>query len=129
MISQRNQHINLKFVPVTYIYVLCVIQAFNRYTSDETIPLRNRSLLNQNIVPETMEIHKHPHHVTHKKQLGEYALEFLMLFLAIFLGFVAENIRETSVERHQEKEYMRLMVEDLKKIRPTLIQWSRVTAF
>jgi len=62
-----------------------------------------------------MEIHKHPHHVTHKKKWGEYALEFLMLFLAIFLGFVAENIRETSVERHQEKEYMQLMVEDLKK--------------
>ena len=62
-----------------------------------------------------MEVHKHPHHVTHKKKWGEYLLEFFMLFLAVFLGFVAENIREASVERHQEKEYMRLMVEDLKK--------------
>lgn len=62
-----------------------------------------------------MEVHKHPHHVTHKKKFGEYLLEFSMLFLAVFLGFVAENIRETSVERHQENEFMRLMVEDLKK--------------
>ena len=43
---------------------------------------------------ENMEVHKHPHHVTHKKKWGEYILEFLMLFLAVFLGFLAENLRE-----------------------------------
>jgi len=42
---------------------------------------------------ENMEVHKHPHHVTHKKKWTEYLLEFFMLFLAVFLGFVAENIR------------------------------------
>jgi len=52
-----------------------------------------------------MEVHKHPHNVTHKKKWGEYFLEFLMLFLAVFLGFVAENIRETNVEHHREKQY------------------------
>ena len=62
-----------------------------------------------------MEVHKHPHHVTHKKKWPEYLLEFSMLFLAVFLGFVAENIRENSVERHQETEYMHLLLEDLKK--------------
>src|SRR5438876_3979316 len=41
--------------------------------------------------PENMEIHKHPHHVTQKKKWEEYLLEFLMLFLAVFLGFLAEN--------------------------------------
>jgi len=46
-----------------------------------------------------MEVHKHPHHVTHKKKWTEYLLEFFMLFLAVFLGFVADNIRENSVER------------------------------
>jgi hypothetical protein len=56
---------------------------------------------------ENMEVHKHPHHVTHKKKWGEYLLEFFMLFLAVFLGFVAENIRENSVEREREKEYAR----------------------
>jgi hypothetical protein len=63
---------------------------------------------------ENMEVHKHPHHVTHKKKWGEYLLEFLMLFLAVFLGFVAENIRETSVERHREKQYIQNMVQNLK---------------
>lgn len=60
-------------------------------------------------------IHKHPHDVTHKKKVSEYLLEFLMmLFLAVFLGFIAENIRETSVERHREKAYIQNMVQNLK---------------
>ena len=60
---------------------------------------------NPNQQIENMEVHKHPHHVAHKKKWGEYLLEFFMLFLAVFLGFVAENIRENSVEREREKEY------------------------
>jgi len=35
---------------------------------------------------ENMEVHKHPHHVAHKKKWEEYVLEFLMLFLAVFFG-------------------------------------------
>ena len=42
-------------------------------------------------------------------------LEFLMLFLAVFLGFVAENIREHKVEREREKEYIETMISDLKE--------------
>jgi len=60
-----------------------------------------------------MEVHKHPHHVTNKKKWPEYVLEFLMLFLAVFLGFLAENVREQSADRHREKEYMQSMIEDL----------------
>jgi len=52
-----------------------------------------------------MEVHKHPHHLTNKKKWGEYLLEFFMLFFAVFLGFVAENVRETSVEHEREKQY------------------------
>lgn len=62
---------------------------------------------------ESMEVHKHPHHVTHKKKWGEYVLEFLMLFLAVFLGFLAENIREDKVEAHREKQYIGSFVQDL----------------
>ena len=44
-----------------------------------------------------MEIH-HQHHHDHpqhkEKMWKHYALEFLMLFLAVTLGFYAENIRE-----------------------------------
>jgi hypothetical protein len=67
-----------------------------------------------NIEPQTtnMEVHKHPHHVTHKKKWGEYMLEFSMLFLAVFLGFVAENIRENSVEREREKEFAKALYDE-----------------
>lgn len=67
-----------------------------------------------------MEVHKHPHHVTHKKKWTEYLLEFFMLFLAVFLGFVAENVRENSVERHREKEYMLNLLQDLRRDTATL---------
>ena len=60
-----------------------------------------------------MEVHKHPHHVTHKKKWGEYLLEFFMLFLAVFLGFVAENIREHKVENNRAKEYALSLMQDL----------------
>jgi hypothetical protein len=69
-----------------------------------------------NIEPQTesMEVHKHPHHVMHKKKWNEYLLEFFMLFLAVFLGFVAENIREKITDKQKEKEYMAGVVQDLK---------------
>jgi hypothetical protein len=60
-----------------------------------------------------MEVHKHPHHVTHKKKWNEYVLEFLMLFLAVFLGFLAETKREQIVEKHREKQFMHALVRDL----------------
>src|SRR5689334_12532902 len=63
---------------------------------------------------QTMEVHKHPHHVTHKKKFGEYLLEFFMLFLAVFLGFIAENVRENIVEKERTERYMHAMVENLK---------------
>jgi hypothetical protein len=83
-------------------------------SSNDIIPTQDTETINLNQETENMEVHKHPHHVTHKKKWGEYFLEFFMLFLAVFLGFVAENIRETSVERHREKEYMEGLVNDIK---------------
>ncbi|HUS00194.1 MAG TPA: hypothetical protein VMY77_00620 [Chitinophagaceae bacterium] len=59
-----------------------------------------------------MEVH-HPHHVTHKKRWTEYLLEFFMLFLAVFLGFIAENIREHAVERTREKEFIHSIISDM----------------
>jgi len=58
-----------------------------------------------------MEAH-HPHHVTHKKKWTEYLLEFFMLFLAVFLGFLAENIRETKVEHQRENEYAKALYDE-----------------
>lgn len=50
----------------------------------------------------------------HRKKWSSYLLEFLMLFLAVFLGFVAENIRVKNAEKQTEKQYMITMGEDLK---------------
>jgi len=38
-----------------------------------------------------MEVH-HSHHPTHRKKWSEYIIEFVMLFLAVFFGFIAENM-------------------------------------
>src|SRR4051812_16188515 len=60
-----------------------------------------------------MEVHKHPHHVTHKKKWSEYLLEFFMLFLAVFLGFVAENIREDIHDMEIEKNNIESLLKNL----------------
>ncbi|MEO6612700.1 MAG: hypothetical protein ABIT05_08480 [Chitinophagaceae bacterium] len=58
-----------------------------------------------------MEVHAHTH--TPRKKWTHYLWEFIMLFLAVFCGFLAENLREHQVEHHREKQFMKLMVEDL----------------
>ena len=67
-----------------------------------------------NYQPSTnMEAH-HSHHPTHKKKWTEYLLEFFMLFLAVFLGFVAENFRESQTDRSKEKEFIESLIIDLR---------------
>jgi len=60
-----------------------------------------------------MEVHHHPH--VEKKKFKEYLFEFIMIFLAVTLGFFAENLREHISNRKKEKEYIQSLVEDLKK--------------
>lgn len=45
-----------------------------------------------------MEVHHHPHVPNHAKPWKEYLLEGLMIFVAVTLGYGAENIREHYVE-------------------------------
>lgn len=59
-----------------------------------------------------MEVHQHTHHVG-KKSWKSYFWEFLMLFLAITLGFLVENQREHYIERIRAKEFSRTLVRDL----------------
>lgn len=58
-----------------------------------------------------MEVHAHTH--TERKKWFHYLWEFLMLFLAVFCGFLAENFREHKIEKDREKQYIRSFVEDL----------------
>jgi len=59
-----------------------------------------------------MEVHHHPH--TERKKWTHYLWEFLMLFLAVFCGFLAENQREHVVENKREIVYINSFIEDLK---------------
>ena len=59
-----------------------------------------------------MEIHHHPH-AHHKKKWTDYLFEFLMLFLAVSLGFFVENQREHYIERHRSEQYAEFLYNDL----------------
>ncbi|MGC4035436.1 MAG: hypothetical protein QM764_05705 [Chitinophagaceae bacterium] len=58
-----------------------------------------------------MEVHHHPH--VEKKNFKEYLLEGLMIFLAVTLGFFAENIREYFADKEKERSYLESFVNDL----------------
>ncbi|HSU29252.1 MAG TPA: hypothetical protein VLJ68_12785 [Chitinophagaceae bacterium] len=58
-----------------------------------------------------MEVHAHTH--TARKKWTHYLWEFLMLFLAVLCGFLAENQREHMVEHQREKQYMVALLKDL----------------
>ena len=75
-------------------------------------PTTDTETNNLNQETKNMEVH-HSHGLTHKKKWTEYLLEFLMLFLAVFLGFTAENIREHAIERQRAKQYLAVYKNDL----------------
>src|ERR1700685_2726518 len=58
-----------------------------------------------------MEVHHHPK--VERKNFKEYFLEFLMIFLAVSMGFFAESLRETISDNKHADEYMHSMVSDL----------------
>jgi len=61
-----------------------------------------------------MEVHHHAGHHGPKKW-KEHITEFLMLFLAVSLGFLAENIREEQVVAHQTESVMSQLYHELQK--------------
>lgn len=58
-----------------------------------------------------MEVHAHTH--TPRKKWAHYFWEFLMLFLAVFCGFLAEYQLEHKIEKEKGKQYIRSFYEDL----------------
>ncbi len=60
-----------------------------------------------------MEVHAHSH--TARKKWTHYLWEFLMLFLAVFCGFLAENFREHKIEQHRAKELAISFYDELKR--------------
>lgn len=65
---------------------------------------------------ENMEVHHHAHDPASphpKKSWKSYIWEFLMLFLAVFCGFLAEYKLEHMIEDDRERVYIQSMIEDL----------------
>src|SRR5258706_4984908 len=65
-----------------------------------------------------MEVHSHTH--TERKKWFHYFWEFLMLFLAVSLGFLVENQREHYVEHQRLIRFTKQLVNGLE--RDTFIQ-------
>ena len=59
-----------------------------------------------------MEVHHHTQ--TPKKKWTHYFWEFLMLFLAVFCGFLAEYQLEHKIEKDREKQFIHSLVNDIK---------------
>jgi len=95
----------------------------NNYAPDnyrDDIPnsdIKSKSELNKSDIEhptseiKTMEVHHHPE--VEKKTFKQYVLEGLMIFLAVFMGFIAENIRERIADHEREQQYMQSLVRDL----------------
>ena len=58
-----------------------------------------------------MEVHHHPQ--VEKKNFKEYFFEFLMIFLAVTMGFIAENIREHFTETKIARQNLEAYKNDL----------------
>lgn len=59
-----------------------------------------------------MEVHHHSHK---PKNWKEYVTEFLRLFAAVSMGFIAENIREKHIENERSEELMQAFISDVKE--------------
>ena len=62
-----------------------------------------------------MESRAHHIHKAPGQGWKHYFFEFLMLFLAVFAGFLAENQREHIVEHQREKKFARRLLTDLRQ--------------
>ena len=59
-----------------------------------------------------MEVHHHSHK---PKNWKEHITEFIMLFAAVSLGFLAENLREGYVEKERAHEFVTLFKNEIKR--------------
>src|SRR5258705_987229 len=97
-------------------------------TSDKPVA-KQPPTSNQQQTTENMETHAHHLHKAPGKNFWHYFFEFLMLFIAVFAGFLAENQREHIVEKNRARQFlqsMQLDVEDNMKHLDSLMEQDRV---
>lgn len=80
---------------------------------NEAIPAMGTENINSNQAVENMEVHHHTHQTHEKRNWKSYFWEFLMLFLAVTLGFFVENQREHYIENQRAKEFSKSLIQDL----------------
>ena len=85
----------------------------SKNTPDQIIPTEEKETINLNQEAKNMEVHAHDLHKAPGHGWKHYIFEFLMLFLAVFCGFLAENFREHQVEKEREEKFIKNLVEDL----------------
>jgi hypothetical protein len=70
-----------------------------------------------------MEVHAHTH--SPRKKWTHYFWEFLMLFLAVTMGFFAETIRENIAEHTRAKVFAVSMLKDLESDTSQLVSYRK----
>ena len=102
----------------------------SKKTSDVKIPAIKSDTIIKKQNTEVMETHANHLHKAPGGKIWHYFFEFLMLFLAVFSGFIAENWREELGEHRREKEFIYSIVEDIKsdtlQSNRTLLQLKRL---
>ncbi len=81
----------------------------------KAIPEKSKSEIEHSIseIPN-MEVHHHPQLEHNPKPWKEYLLEGFMIFIAVMMGFIAENIREDITNREHAKQLTAQLLRDLK---------------
>ena len=92
------------------------ITSSNEATSplEENILSNTETTITNKEVNTDMEVHHHTHASHGKKNWKSYFWEFLMLFLAVFCGFLAEYQLEHKIERDRAKELAASFYNELK---------------
>lgn len=94
------------------------------------MPIAESDNINPQQKTENMDTHANHLHLAPGKKIWHYFFEFLMLFLAVFCGFIAENWREQLREHQREKQFIRSIVEDIKSdtlhSNKTILQLKRI---
>jgi hypothetical protein len=81
-------------------------------TREEKPEAKELQTQNSPLSTEQMEVHHHPE--IEKKGVKEYLLEGFMIFIAVMMGFFAENIRENISNREHARQLTSQLVQDLK---------------
>ena len=99
-----------------------------RPQSTENENISEPSTISDQPSKENMEVHHHPS--VEKKNFKEYFLEFLMIFLAVTMGFIAENIREhfseTKIAQQNLEAYRNDLLQHEKYFKETIADFNKV---